>query len=52
MPEIHYICNRQQLKGSQNMEALTLVYAAAAIFGIGFLIWMKTPSGKKWLSSL
>ena len=32
------------------MEMLTILFAIAAIIGIGLVIWMKyTESGKKWV---
>lgn len=34
------------------MNGLTIIFLVAAVFGIGFLLWMKTKSGKKWLNSL
>lgn len=34
------------------MNGLTIVFGLSTIVGLGILIWMKTPSGKKWLASL
>lgn len=31
---------------------MIMTFAAIAVCGIAFLLWMKTPKGKKWLSSL
>lgn len=36
----------------RNMNAMILLYLIGIIFGIGFIIWMKTPKGKKWLANL
>lgn len=34
------------------MDMLSLVYTLSAVIGGGFLVWLKTKSGKKWLESL
>lgn len=34
------------------MEALITLFSVMAVLGIGFLIWLNTKSGKKWLSEL
>lgn len=34
------------------MFGLILVYFVGAAFGVGFLIWLYTKNGKKWLKSL
>lgn len=34
------------------MTQLGLTFTAVAIFGIAFLLWLKTKSGKKWLENL
>ena len=31
------------------MIGLTLIFLIECIFGVGFLIWLNTKSGKKWL---
>ena len=34
------------------MEMLGLTYLVGIIIGGGFLIWLNTKSGKKWLANL
>ncbi len=34
------------------MEGLILLFAVTSVFGIVFLIWLNTKSGKKWLANL
>lgn len=34
------------------MTNLIIVMGGAAIIALGFLGWLHTPSGKKWLASL
>lgn len=34
------------------MEALITLFSVMVVFGIGFLIWMNTKAGKKWLANL
>ncbi len=34
------------------MNGLTIVFGSSLVICLGILIWMKTPSGKKWLASL
>ncbi len=34
------------------MDALIFLFSAMLVFGIGFLLWMNTKAGKKWLSDL
>lgn len=34
------------------MENLLFMYVLLCVIGIGILIWMKTPGGKKWLKDL
>lgn len=34
------------------MEALGLLLVISLFTGIGILLWFRTKSGKKWLSSL
>ena len=39
-----------ELKNEIIMEMLTILFAIAAIIGVGLVIWMKyTESGKKWV---
>ncbi len=33
------------------MEGLIGLFAVMAVFGVCFLIWLNTKSGKKWLSN-
>lgn len=34
------------------MIVMIMTFTAIAIFGIAFLVWLNTNSGKKWLKSL
>lgn len=34
------------------MEGLAFFYLLMCIFGGCFILWMKTPKGKKWLEEL
>lgn len=34
------------------MDGLGYIFLTCCIFGIGFLLWMRTPKGKKWLNDL
>lgn len=34
------------------MDMLSLVYTISAVVGGGFLVWLNTKSGKKWLANL
>ena len=34
------------------MDMLSLTYTIGCVIMGGFLIWLKTPSGKKWLKGL
>lgn len=34
------------------LAGLIIVLGGVAIIGLIILLWMKTPSGKKWLASL
>ena len=34
------------------MDVLGFILIVTMLTGVGILIWMKTPSGKKWLASL
>lgn len=34
------------------MISAIITFGGIAICGIAFLLWMKTPSGRKWLASL
>ena len=34
------------------MNYLIGVFVICMVFGIGFIIWMKSKPGKKWLASL
>ena len=39
-----------RIKKEVIMEMLTILFAIAAIIGVGLVIWMKyTESGKKWV---
>ena len=41
---------KSRIKKEVIMEMLTILFAIAAIIGIGLVIWMKyTESGKKWV---
>lgn len=31
------------------MNTLSVIFFICALFGIGFIFWMRTKSGKKWL---
>lgn len=39
-------------KGVETMTNLIIVMGGAAIIALGFLGWLHTPSGKKWLANL
>jgi len=34
------------------MDMLSLVYTISVVVGGGFLVWLNTKSGKKWLANL
>lgn len=34
------------------MDFMIFLYLIGIVFGIGFILWMKPPKGKKWLESL
>lgn len=34
------------------MDMLSMLYLICLIFGVGFLLWMRTKAGKKWLKDL
>ena len=34
------------------MDALMFLFSVALVLCIGFLLWMNTKAGKKWLSDL
>lgn len=34
------------------MDALIFLFSVMLLFGIGFLLWMNTKAGKKWLANL
>lgn len=34
------------------MNGLAIVFGFSLIICLGILLWMKTPSGKKWLADL
>ena len=34
------------------MEALIVIFILIIAFGIGFIIWMNSKSGKNWLKNL
>lgn len=34
------------------MNGLGFIFLICCIFGACFLLWMKTPNGKKWLENL
>lgn len=34
------------------MDVLGFILIVTMLAGLGILLWMKTPSGKKWLASL
>ena len=34
------------------MTSLIIVFAVIAVVAVGNLIWLYTPSGKRWLDSL
>ncbi len=41
---------KSRIKKEIIMEMLTILFAIAAIIGVGLVIWMKyTESGKKWV---
>lgn len=35
-----------------SLEPLLILFVVLDVIGIGILIWMKTPAGKKWLKNL
>ena len=35
-----------------SLEPLLILFIAMNVVGIGILVWMKTPAGKKWLKNL
>ena len=34
------------------MDFLIILFSVMCVIGIGILIWLKTPNGKKWLANL
>ncbi len=34
------------------MTSLIIVFAVINVVAVGYLIWLYTPSGKRWLKSL
>lgn len=34
------------------MDFFIALFLSCMVFGIGFIIWMKSKPGKKWLASL
>ena len=48
---ITYICSIQN-HSINSMDFATTFFVVLAIIGVGMVLWIKTNSGKKWLSNL